>query len=210
MGGVNFTRNRAWWHTVIWDEYGQKHQYVAIIPTMMFMFPFYWYGGFINRDLEGNFAAKMYQLDYENSRNRLTHNLIMEHFEMHTEKVVEILDGVKNDGFEKTFNYELKTPSKIERDENNIVVDEELLAEIDEYTGMTGIVDEINDHQDIPYYLRQRAESLIRRRTYPGTPFKKLSQIKGLSSYDTVEHVDLNPNEGSQIGFNHYLPDSEY
>jgi len=42
MGGANFTRNRAWWHTAIWDEYGQKHQYVAIIPTMMFMFPFYW------------------------------------------------------------------------------------------------------------------------------------------------------------------------
>jgi len=41
----------------------------------------------------------MYQLDFENNRNRLTHNLIMEHFEMHTEKVEEILDSVKQKGY---------------------------------------------------------------------------------------------------------------
>lgn len=52
----------------------------------------------MNRDLEANFAAKMYQLDYENSRNRLLHNLIMEHFELHVEKVDSILDSVKENG----------------------------------------------------------------------------------------------------------------
>ena len=56
------------------------------------------YGAFINRDLEINFAAKMYQLDFENKRNRLTHNLIMEHFEQHTEIGEEILDQVRTRG----------------------------------------------------------------------------------------------------------------
>ncbi len=42
MGGVNFTRNRAWWQTTIWDEYGQRVQYIAFFPTMMIMIPFYW------------------------------------------------------------------------------------------------------------------------------------------------------------------------
>ena len=57
------------------------------------------YGAFINRDLENNFAAKMYQLDYEHRRNRLTHNMIMEHFEQHTEICEDILDDVKNRGY---------------------------------------------------------------------------------------------------------------
>ena len=45
-----------------------------------------------------NFAAKMYQLDYEHKRNRLTHNMIMEHFETHVEIADEILTQVKEKG----------------------------------------------------------------------------------------------------------------
>ena len=110
MGGVNFTRNRAWWHTAIWDEYGQRHQYVMIIPTFALLIPYYWYGSFMNRDLEQNYAAKMYELDYENKRNRLTHNLIMEHFETHVENTMDLLDEIKYKGFEYTFRDYVDTP----------------------------------------------------------------------------------------------------
>ena len=37
----------------------------------------------------------MYQLDFENKRNRLTHNMIMEHFEQHTEMCEDILSDIK-------------------------------------------------------------------------------------------------------------------
>ena len=103
MGGVNFTRNRAWWHTAIWDEYGQRHQYLCFIPSLIFMIPTYWYGSFINRALEQNWAAKMYQLEFESRRNRITHNMIMEHFESHVEKIQDILGKLNRKGTPQEF-----------------------------------------------------------------------------------------------------------
>ena len=82
-----------------------------------------------------------------------------------------------------------------------------MLAELDEYTGITGFVDEINDHFDIPYWMRQKLESTIRRRTYPGTPFVRLSEIKNLRNVDDVEHINIDPNEALAVAHNHYVPD---
>jgi hypothetical protein len=195
MGGVNFTRNRAWWHTVIWDEYGQRHQYLAIFPTMAFMIPLYWYGSFVNRGLEQIYAAKMYQLDYENRRNRLVHNMVMEHFETHVEKVQDLLDEVKKEGFEKAFEFEIKNPT-YERINNNPVpeITEEYLAELSEYTGLTAAIDDYIEYSDMPYWQRQQLEKQIFRRKTPYAPYKEISktmtQIKGPNG---VFDVDLDP-----------------
>jgi len=43
MGGANFIRNRAWWHTTIWDEYGLRPMYIGFFPVLFVMVPFYWY-----------------------------------------------------------------------------------------------------------------------------------------------------------------------
>jgi hypothetical protein len=181
MGGVNFTRNRAWWHTAVWDEYGMRHMYVALFPTFAFMIPMYWYGTFVNRDLEQNYAAKMYQLDYENRRNRLTHNLIMEHFETHVEKIQDILDEVREHGFEKAFEYEISNPDDDYVREALPVIDEELYAEISEHYGVPQMYDNIMNQHDVPYWLREMMSRSILRRKTPFAPYKYLSQFSTFS-----------------------------
>ena len=41
----------------------------------------------------------MYQLDFENRRNRLTHNMIFERFETHVEIGMDIIDELREKGF---------------------------------------------------------------------------------------------------------------
>jgi len=84
------------------------------------------------------------------------------------------------------------------------------MAEIDEFTGLTGFINELNDHSDTPIWMRQKLETVIRRRTYPGAPFKKLSQIKNLKLTEDVQHIDLDPHEPTKFAANHYVPDEEY
>lgn len=200
MGGVNFTRNRAWWHTAIWDEYGQRHQYLCFFPATAYMFPIYWYGVFVNREIDQNFAAKMYQLEYETKRNRLTHNLIMEHFETHVEKVQDLLDYVKDVGFEKAFEYEIKHPldEQVIREDVQIM-NEELLAEIDEHSGWTDAVDGFKNYSDSPFWIRQELEKNLHRRKHPHSPYKFLSQI---SDHHDVIHRNNAPFEGLIVGKN--------
>ena len=49
------------------------------------------------------------------------------------------------------------------------------MAEIDEYTGMTGFINEFREHYDMPFWLRQELDQHITRRKHPGTEFKNLS-----------------------------------
>lgn len=199
MGGVNFTRNRAWWHTAIWDEYGQRHMYFAFFPTFLMMIPGYWYGAFVNRDLDQNFAAKMYSLEYESKRNRLTHNMIMEHFEMHVEKVQNLLDQVKEEGFEKTFEHEIKNTNKeLIKENNHPESSSELIAEIDEYSGLTGFIDELKEHFDMPYWMRQKLENYITRRKIPHSPYKILNKFD-MDAQEQVEHYYVDPYEQESV-----------
>jgi len=193
MGGVNFTRNRAWWHTAIWDEYSQRHQYVVILPSMFILIPYYWHGAFMNRGLEQNFAAKMYMLDYEAKRNRLTHNLIMEHFETHVEKAQDILDEVAETGFEETFKEEIENglfnefPREKTGAEDQESWSEEKKAEILEIT---------RKYDALSHDLRYGGNSIIKRkeisdnfprRKYPFTPFKFIDNLPLSYSRDSVE-----------------------
>jgi hypothetical protein len=195
MGGVNFTRNRAWWHTAVWDEYGQRHQYMALFPTFMFMIPMYWYGTFVNRELEQNFAAKMYQLEFENRRNRLTHNLIMEHFETHVEKVQNILDEVRDYGFEKAFEYEINNPLHEKVHENKPVFDEELQAEIQEFYNIPSVSDVMVKHADIPLWERQIIQKDIVRRKNPYSPYRNITQIRSTQADIQHTHVEAYEND---------------
>ena len=186
------TRNRAWWHTAIWDEYGQRHQYMAIFPTFFALIPMYHYGSKINRQLEQTFAAKMYLLDYENKRNRLTHDMIMEHFEIHVEKMQDILEDVKINGFEITFEEEIKNPESGKVIENVYIPSEEILAEIDEKSGLTAFVDEIKERLNVPFWIRQQMDSHVNRRNLPGTNYKYLSQ-KYINGTEAPKHYEVNP-----------------
>ena len=194
MGGVNFTRNRAWWHTAIWDEYNQRHQYLMILPTFALLIPYYYHGCFLNRDLEQNFAAKMYQLDYEHRRNRLTHNLIMEHFETHVEQVQDILDEIKHTGFEETFKNQIETPFAKFPDEKkgSPLYEEWSNDKLAEYNELTTV----NKHQDkliltggYSLETRQKILEANPRRKYPNTPFKFLHDNPLSLTGEFVDHI---------------------
>jgi hypothetical protein len=159
--------------------------------------PLYWYGASANRNIEQNYAAKMYALDYENRRNRMTHNMIMEHFEIHVEKVQDLLDQIKENGFEKTFEYELNNPAeKVEARHPVGPVSKEFRAELEEFTGITALVDEIKEHSDIPYWLRQELEQHVNRRQNPGTPYKVLPKHNvDMHRWHSMAHYYVDPFE---------------
>lgn len=200
MGGVNFTRNRAWWHTVIWDEYSQRYQYLAILPTFAILLPYYWHGAFLNRDLEQNFAAKMYQLDYEQKRNRLTHNLIMEHFETHVESVQDILEELQQTGFEETFKDEISDGLYNEFPKEkafNTDTDSwlpEKKAEYLEYTLHDREARKILEYSTTSLENRKHIATEYPRRKYPGTPFRFLHDIPLSLSKEPIEHLAYIPN----------------
>lgn len=199
MGGVNFTRNRAWWHTAIWDEYNQRHQYLMIIPTFALLIPYYWHGTFINRDLEQSFAAKMYQLDYENKRNRLTHNLIMEHFEIHTEQVMDLLDEIKKNGFENTFKdflgEPLDTPYALEMEGFSEDLSYEKQAEMNQFNQIDKRDNVLLQSGGYAMETRNKIFAAHPRRQYPNAPLQFLGNDIPLSA--------------SREPISHYLPTPE-
>ena len=83
--GTYLSRSRAWCYIAFYDEYVGRHINTSIGSSMIFMFPFYMYGIYLNRLNEQSFNHVMYNWQYWDKRNRLCHNMIMEHFEVHKE-----------------------------------------------------------------------------------------------------------------------------
>ena len=83
--GAYVTRTRAWVYIAFYDEYVGRHIYLSIGLSMMFVVPYYLYGLKVNRIAEQNANHYLYQWQFFDKRNRLTHNMIMEHFEVHKE-----------------------------------------------------------------------------------------------------------------------------
>lgn len=198
MGGVNFTRNRAWWHTAIWDEYNQRHQYLMIIPTFALLIPYYWHGTFINRDLEQSYAAKMYQLDYENKRNRLTHNLIMEHFEIHTEQVMDLLDEIKKNGFENTFkeylDQQVSSPHALEMEGFSEDLSYEKQAEMNQFEQIDKRDNVLLQSGGYALETRNQIFTAHPRRQYPSAPLQFLGvDIPLSSSREPISHYVYTP-----------------
>lgn len=196
--GANLTRNRAWWHTAIWDEYGQRQQYLSLFICFFTMIPYYYHGAKINRDLEQNFAAKMYQLDYEQKRNRLTHNLIMEHFETHVEATQDLLDEVQQNGFEEIFkeNIEEGIFSEIPLEKNGFADrnnwSSNKKAEYNEYIKKRHFIDHILMK---PFSLNHRLflYNMDPRRKYMLKPTTELDDIPLSRSKEPVHHIPFVP-----------------
>jgi hypothetical protein len=163
------------------------------------MIPLYWYGSFLNREIEQNWAAKMYQLDFEGRRNRLTHNMIMEHFESHVEKVQAIFDEVQHEGFEKAFEYEIKNPFTEYIIDPTPFQNEEFWAEYAEYSGLTYEVDKLIEHSDLSFSQRKDIEKRLFRRKTPFAPYKYLSQVTYFDQRP-IEHTYINPFETAVLG----------
>lgn len=200
MGGVNFTRNRAWWHTAIWDEYGQRHQYVMILPAMTFMIPYYWHNCFASRDIELNFASKMYEVEYHHKRARLTHNLIMEHFETHVEQAQDILDDVTNKGFEVTFkdilDQPLYEPFPKEKHFTAQDINDEWKAEFNQDQEIDKMVRQTIKDFNYPYVTRLRLLRDYPLRD-PTKPYKYHgTRLPHSLSYQAIDHYVPKPELG--------------
>ena len=83
--GAWLTRTRAWVYIAFYDEYVGRQIHTSAGLSLMFVIPSYLYGLRLNRTVENNYNHMMYHWQFADKRNRLTHNLIMEHFEMHKE-----------------------------------------------------------------------------------------------------------------------------
>ena len=97
MGGY-FSRNRAWVHIAFYDDYGNRHIAWTAGLAIVLMVPMYWYGLNLNRIHELNGQSYYYYHMNADKRNRLTHNMIMEHFEMHVEEMQDYLIDIKKRG----------------------------------------------------------------------------------------------------------------
>jgi len=107
MGSV-IMRNRFWWYRSLYDEYIGREMRMAFVRSLVLInvkglaavlwIPHYVYGVHLNRMIERNAAHKNYQLEWGPRRNRLTHSLIFEEFEVILENWQELNREYKEKG----------------------------------------------------------------------------------------------------------------
>ena len=92
------TRTRAWVYIAFYDEYVGRHINTSAGASILFFLPVYLYGINVNRICEQNANHYLYNWTYFDKRNRLVHNLCMEHFEMHKEQLEDLIVELQTNG----------------------------------------------------------------------------------------------------------------
>ena len=141
--GSWLTRTRAWVYIAFYDEYVGRMIHTSAGFSIFMFVPLYLYGMRLNRTVEGNFNHMMYHWQFADKRNRLTHNLIMEHFEVHKERLEEVVDELDKHGPMIFYNLERK-PNVMGR----ITYDH--IALIDEMSGYTDFLKSFMNDHNIP------------------------------------------------------------
>lgn len=126
--GSYLSRNRAWVYIAFYDEYVGRHINTCAGLSLVCLIPLYLYGIHVNRIGEENSNHFMYNWQYFDKRNRLCHNMIMEHFEVHKENLEDLIVELDKYG-PKVFT---DIPERKRR--SLITVDD--LALIDEMSGL--------------------------------------------------------------------------
>ena len=140
--GSYFTRNRAWVYMAFYDEYVGRHINTSIGGSMIFMLPFYWYGMHLNRLNEETFAHVMYNWQYWDKRNRLCHNMIMEHFEVHKEQLEDLIIDIQKEG--------PKVLMDLPEQERSGVMNLNDFALIDEISGLNTFMEKFIRNNNLP------------------------------------------------------------
>ena len=96
--GAWLTRTRAWVYIAFYDEYVGRHINTCAGLSVLFFVPSYLYGMHVNRIVDRNANHMLYNWQYFDKRNRLTHNLIMEHFEVHKEQLEDLIVDLNHNG----------------------------------------------------------------------------------------------------------------
>lgn len=148
--GSYLTRTRAWVYVAFYDEYVGRHINTAAGLSMLFFIPNYLYGIHVNRICEQNANHMMYNWQYFDKRSRMTHNMIMEHFEMHKEDLEDLIVDMNKRGpvvFQDLKEY--KNPYF----HRNTIHD---LGLIDEWSGLNDFLDNFMMSHNLPETTKEK------------------------------------------------------
>ena len=123
------SRTRAWVYVAFYDEYIGRHINTCAGLSLFCLVPLYLYGINVNRYGEENSNHMYYNWSYFDKRNRLCHNMIMEHFEVHKEQLEDLI--VELDRYGPKILTDIPEP----RNTEDITLDD--FALIDELSGFT-------------------------------------------------------------------------
>ena len=146
--GSYATRTRAWVYIAFYDEYVGRHINTSMGGSIIFMMPFYLYGIHLNRLNEETFSHVMYNWQYWDKRNRLCHNMIMEHFEVHKEQLEDLIVDINKQGPKVLMDLPVK-PVNPKLNLNDFAV-------IDELSGLTNFMENFIRSNDMPETVRER------------------------------------------------------
>ena len=105
----------------------------------------------MNRLNEESFNHHMYNWQYWDKRNRLCHNMIMEHFEVHKEQLEDLIVDMQKQGPKAIMDL---PPKEIHR---GITMNE--LALLDEISGLNNFLEGFLNMNDIPETVKDRIRS---------------------------------------------------
>ena len=91
-------RNRFWWYRSLYDDYLLREVRLSMMIGGLIWLPTYWWGVHLNREHEYLAAQDIYSESYTPQRNRLTHSMLFEEFEMVLEKWRDLEDEYKAKG----------------------------------------------------------------------------------------------------------------
>jgi len=97
MGGV-LQRNRFWWYRSMYDDYLLREIRLTLGIGAFIWLPMYWWGIHLNREFDILSTRKNYLEEFGPQRNRLTHSLLFEEFEVSLEKWQDLEDEYKEKG----------------------------------------------------------------------------------------------------------------
>ena len=90
----------------------------------------------------------MYNWQYWDKRNRLCHNMIMEHFEVHKEQLEDLIVDLAKEGPKVFMNLPIKEP--------DFTVNLNDFAIIDEISGLNTFLDKILRNSELPETSKDR------------------------------------------------------
>ena len=163
--GTYFTRTRAWVYIAFYDEYVGRHIHTCAGLSLFFIVPLYLYGIHVNRISENNCNHFLYNWQYFDKRNRLCHNMIMEHFEVHKEALEDLIVDLDKRG-PKVFA-DIPDATRLDA----ITLDD--FALIDEMSGLNDFLDNFMMHHEIPETVKERIRARMVR--YSGDKTKEIA-----------------------------------
>ena len=153
--GSWLTRTRAWVYIAFYDEYVGRHINTCAGLSVLFFIPMYLYGMHVNRIVDRNANHMLYNWHYFDKRNRLTHNLIMEHFEVHKEQLEDLIVDLNDKGpsiFDGLKSSEFKSNPAMTMDN---------FALIDEISGLNNFLRDHMKNEAMSETQRDRIRALM-------------------------------------------------